>query len=174
MHSHSTNFAKDQEHKRSHLNSTREIHLVFQAKCFRQHLALSQVKHCYLPSHIFSKKHHEVQQKKLYHRAYMTYNWNPKSILDFSNNQNNNRKNFTALRKIRPLLRLFMQFGLLKTLRLIVSKLLAIRALVNCTRTFHITALVAAETLTRKFLIKIIRNKQRCFWHSVTRDNAIC
>ena len=93
----------------------------------------------------------------------MTYNWNSKSILDFSNNQNDNREKLTVLRKIRPLLRLFMQFGLLKTFRLIVSNLSAFRAQVNYTRIIHIPSVVAAETLTRKFLSKIIRNKQRCF-----------
>ena len=47
VHSHSTNFASDQTHGHSHFNSTREKHLVCQAKRFWQHLALSQGKHYY-------------------------------------------------------------------------------------------------------------------------------
>ena len=173
MHSHSTNFSNDQGHKGSHLNSAREIHLACQAMKVWQHLALSQVKHCYLHSHKFLKKHQAFQQKNLYHRIYVTYNRNPKSILYFSNNQNHNRKKTHNSAKIRPILRLFIQFWFLKTLWLIVSKLLSKRALFNCTRTFHMPALVAAETFTRKFLRSFSRNKQRCLWLSVTRVTAI-
>ena len=78
-------------------------------------------------------------------------------------------RKLTTLPKIRPTLRLFIQFSILKTLRLIVSKLLANEKLFNCTRTFHMPALVASETFTRKFLTIISRNQQRCLWFSVTR-----
>ena len=78
----------------------------------------------------------------------------------------------SKLNQVRPILNLLIQFWLLKTFRLIVSKLLASRELFNCTKLFHMPALVAAETFTREFPRIIWRNKQRCLWLSVTRFTA--
>ena len=126
-----------------------------------------------LHSHKFSKKHHEVRHKNIYHRMYVTYNRNPKSMLYFSNNQNHKEIKLTHLQNYVLFSNFLSSFDFWKHLDSFCPNFFANRALFNCTRTFQMPALVAAETFTWKVLRIISRSKQRCLWLSVPRVTAI-